>query len=215
MPQAKDLPAALQSLSRRNAITVTDARWERDVARLAKSLAFDIPGSVGERKLGQAKVAVLLALFLSVSFTVTRVALNAHRLLTAVLDGSIPPVGNADETLLSAAASGVNSIATLGASVLLLMVAPLIDAARRRYARAAAAVGIAGTLLCFLLYWRPWQGTQETIGVFTGSTIVAMAVLALVGHVRVHREVTFPASRHPGIPAGGPGSARRGTCPAS
>ncbi len=179
MPRAEDLPPALQSLSRRNAITVTDARWERDVARLAKALAFDIPGSVAERKLGQAKLAIVLALFVSVSFTVTRVSLNAHHLLSGVLDGSVPPVDNADETLLSAAASGLNSIAVLVASILLLIVAPLIDGARRRYAHAGAAVGIAGTLLCFTFYWRPWQGTQETIGVFAGSTIVATAVLAL------------------------------------
>jgi hypothetical protein len=33
--------------------------------------------------------------------------------------------------------------------------------------------------VCFLLYWKPWQGTQETIGVFAASTIVATAVLGL------------------------------------
>jgi TIR domain len=179
MPQAADLPPGLQSLSRRNAITVTDARWEVDVARLAKSIAFDIPGSVAERKLGQAKVAILLMLFVAVSFTVARVSLNAHHLLSTVLGRSARPLTNPDETLLSAAAAGINSIAILGASILLLIVAPLMDSAGRRYARAGATVGIAGTLVCFVLYWRPWQGIEETIGVFAGSTIIAAAVLAL------------------------------------
>ena len=179
MPSATDLPVALRSLSRRNAVTVTDARWERDVERLAKAVAFDIPGSVAERKVGQARLVILVALFVSVSFTVASVAVNARRLLGGVLDGSVPPVRNPDETLLSAAMSGVNSVATLGASVLLLIAAPFIESGRRRYARAAAAVGIAGTLVCFFLYWRPWQGADETIGVFAGSTIVGTAVLAL------------------------------------
>ena len=181
MPNATALPAALQSLSRRNAITVTDSGWERDVARLARAVAFDIPGSVAERKLDRARIVILTLVFLSVSITVTKVALNAHRLLTDTLDGSVPPVSNPDETLLSAALSGMNSLATLGASILLLIVAPLIEGERRRYARAAAAIGITGTLLCFFLYWRPWQGTEETIGVFAGSTVVAVAVLALAG----------------------------------
>jgi hypothetical protein len=179
MPQAADLPVALRSLARHNAITVTDARWERDVERLAKALAFDIPGSVAERKLGQAKVAILVALFVALSFSVVRVSLNAHGLLTDVLDRAVPPVTNPDETLLSAAAAGINSIAVLGASILLLIVAPLIDATKRRFARAAAAVGVVGTFACFVLYWRPWHGTQETIGVFAASSIVTTGVLAL------------------------------------
>src|SRR5688572_7250381 len=46
MPRAEELPEALKDLAKRNAITVSDERWNFDVERLAKVLSIDVPGSV-------------------------------------------------------------------------------------------------------------------------------------------------------------------------
>jgi hypothetical protein len=53
MPRPEDLPAGLADLSRRNAITVAEDRWEFDINRLAKVLRSTCParsprdGSIG------------------------------------------------------------------------------------------------------------------------------------------------------------------------
>ena len=44
MPRADELPETLGQLTRRNAMTLTDERWDFDVTRLAKVLAIDVPG---------------------------------------------------------------------------------------------------------------------------------------------------------------------------
>ena len=69
MPREEDLPDALKALTRRNAVTVTDERWDTDVTRLAKVLAFDVSGSVAERRLDWLKLGVLSLLFASMTFT--------------------------------------------------------------------------------------------------------------------------------------------------
>ena len=44
MPRAEELPESLGVLTPRNAMTLTDERWDFDVTRLAKVLAIDVPG---------------------------------------------------------------------------------------------------------------------------------------------------------------------------
>jgi hypothetical protein len=43
MPWAGELPPALQRLTRYNAVSLGDDRWETDVARLASIVGLDIP----------------------------------------------------------------------------------------------------------------------------------------------------------------------------
>ena len=69
MPREEELPDALKGLSRRNAVTISDEGWDADVTRLAKVLAFDVSGSVAERRLNWLKLGVLSLLFVSMTFT--------------------------------------------------------------------------------------------------------------------------------------------------
>lgn len=57
MPREQDLPDALKPLARRNAVSVSDASWGADTARLAKVLAIDVRSAL-ERKLAWLKLAV-------------------------------------------------------------------------------------------------------------------------------------------------------------
>jgi hypothetical protein len=65
MPRTDELPETLSELTRRNAMTLTDERWDFDVTRLAKVLAIDVPGSVAQRKLNLLQSLALLLLFAS------------------------------------------------------------------------------------------------------------------------------------------------------
>jgi hypothetical protein len=47
MPAAKELPEELHALCRRNAVELTDARWEYDVGRLTAALSKVLPASAG------------------------------------------------------------------------------------------------------------------------------------------------------------------------
>ena len=69
MPREEDLPDTLKSLTRRNAVTVSDEGWDADVTRLAKVLSFDVSGSVAERRLDWLKLGILSLLFFSMTLT--------------------------------------------------------------------------------------------------------------------------------------------------
>jgi hypothetical protein len=49
MPRPEDLPEELRGLARRNAIEISDARWEHDVERLVRVLEKDIPKHKSKR----------------------------------------------------------------------------------------------------------------------------------------------------------------------
>jgi TIR domain len=69
MPREEELPDAVKGLARRNAVTISDEGWNADVTRLAKVLAFDVSGSVAERRLNRLKLGVLALLLASMTFT--------------------------------------------------------------------------------------------------------------------------------------------------
>ena len=54
----------------KNAVWLTDKRWDEDVRRLSKYIAYDIPGSLTERKLKPISYAILAGLLFSLVFTV-------------------------------------------------------------------------------------------------------------------------------------------------
>jgi len=73
MPREDDLPDALKPLSRRNAISVSDANWASDSARLAKVLAFDVR-STFERWLEWLKLAVVCLLVMPLVLSLMKIA---------------------------------------------------------------------------------------------------------------------------------------------
>lgn len=164
MPRADDLPDALKALVRHNAMSVSDHRWEFDVTRLAKVVAFDIPGSAIERKLDRVRMLISVLLFACMVFTTGTVAWNAYNEV-------LPP--------LKFWQSGVSFVAILGSAVLLLVCAPQTDATRRRYVYAAGIIGLAGSFVCYILVL-PLNTAGESIANFFGSTVIATAILGLM-----------------------------------
>jgi hypothetical protein len=166
MPRREELPESLQPLVRHNAISLSDQRWTSDVTRLAKIIAIDIPGSAAERILRWVRIAISLALFLSIGLTIGTVARRWYQ-----GEGTQP----LDPGLL-----GVTFVVIVGSSMLLLMFAHLIDSSRRIYAYAAAIVGLTGTLVCFIAYKLLNAGLHDSAAMFFGSTLTALAVLVLM-----------------------------------
>lgn len=73
MPREGDLPDALKALSRRNAVSVSDANWASDTARLAKVLAIDVR-STFERRLDWLKLAIVCLLLLPFVISLMKIA---------------------------------------------------------------------------------------------------------------------------------------------
>jgi multisubunit Na+/H+ antiporter MnhB subunit len=166
MPRSEELPASLQPLVRHNAMSISDHRWLTDVTRLAKVIAIDIPGSAAERILSWVRMAIAAALFLAVAITICLVSIKWY-------------FGYGAEPL-EPALLGITFVVIVGSSMLLLLVAHLIDPPRRWYVYEAALAGLLGTLFCFILYWRLDEGLHESAAMVFGSTVIAMAVLVLM-----------------------------------
>ncbi|MBV1690842.1 toll/interleukin-1 receptor domain-containing protein [Novosphingobium sp. G106] len=174
MPRPGELPDTLGDLSRRNAITVTDERWEFDVNRLAKVLAIDVPGSVAQRRLDRLKAAALAMLLLSGAF-VTLAFCAALR------------AGNAlGESLIAAGftplASAVPFIAIILAGALTLNALPLMEEARRKFGWSAVGLSATGTLVSFVVYTltNHAEPSWSLIVNFAASTVITLALLVLV-----------------------------------
>lgn len=58
MPREQDLPEAIRTLARHNAVSVNDANWRSDINRLAKVLAIDVRSTL-ERRLRWMKLAAV------------------------------------------------------------------------------------------------------------------------------------------------------------
>lgn len=154
MPHADELPESLKGLVRYNAVNLSDKRWNFDVTRLAKVIAFDLPGSVIEQRLNLVRMVSTLALFIATALTTGIVSLQA---------GQTP--------LLELWQSGLSYIAIVGVSVLLLVYARLLDETRRKYFYLAGISGLSGTLLFYImLYFIP--DAQEPVAAFFGSNVV-------------------------------------------
>ncbi len=174
MPRPEELPQSLAELSRRNAITVTDERWDFDVRRLAKVIAIDVPGSVAQRRLDALRAAAIALL----------VAAGAVATIAfcAALRGGTPP----EEGLIGAGftplVSAIPFIAIILAGALILSALPLIEEAKRRHARAAVALSALGTLAAFVTYTltNVAQPSWSLVVNFAASTILTFALLALI-----------------------------------
>jgi len=174
MPRRDELPERLGALALRNAMTITDERWEFDVARLAKVLAIDVPGSTAQRRLDLLK-AIALVLLLASGIYATIVFCSATR---ALADGK----GTLEGAGFTPLASGVAFIAILVAGTAALVGAPWMEDSARKYAWAATAVAYLGTLAAFIAY-----GTMNGVAAaaslivnFAASTTLTLVVLGLM-----------------------------------
>jgi len=174
MPRAEELPTELADLAKRNAITVSDERWNFDVDRLAKVLAIDVPGSVAQRRLDRAK---WLALMLIVASGVLAVLSFCRAVLAWAPPGS--GLRSAGFIPMIAAAP---FIAMLGAAALTLNALPAMAPRQRKFGLAAIVVASIGTLGPFIDYGltNVDQPSNALVVTFGAGMIVALVMLALI-----------------------------------
>ncbi len=137
-PRKDELPESLGELSRRNAMTITDERWDFDVTRLAKVLAIDVPGSIAQRKLDLLKLMALLLLL--ACGTIATVLF-----CTAVKEWAPPGAGLRVAGFIPLV-SAVPFIAILLAGTAALVAAPLMEESKRKFAWSATSLAYLGTL---------------------------------------------------------------------
>ncbi len=65
IPRAEDLPEPIRPLVERNAMSISEQRWDEDVTRLAKIVGIDVPGSAAERTLNRDRLLISLLLLLA------------------------------------------------------------------------------------------------------------------------------------------------------
>jgi hypothetical protein len=174
MPRPEELPEGLKDLARRNAITVSDERWNFDVERLAKVLSIDVPGSVAQRKLDRAK-------WLALALIVATGTLSVYAFCRAVLAWAPagPGLRAAGYIPLIAATP---FIAMLVAATLTLNALPAMAPRQRKFALAAVIVAAVGTLVPFVNYalTNVAQPSTSLVVTFGAGAIVAFVMLALI-----------------------------------
>lgn len=158
MPHADELPDALKPLVRFNAVSLSDKRWAFDVTRLAKIIAFDLPGSVIEQQLNTVRMVVTLALFLATTLTTALAVWNFRN----------------QQPLLELWQSGLSFIPIVGGSVLLLVFARLVDKSRRIYTYLAGLSGLTGTFIAYVLVYFVPESDEPLIGYFCSTMVVAL-----------------------------------------
>ncbi len=174
MPRPEELPEPLKDLAKRNAITVSDERWNFDVERLAKVLAIDVPGSVAQRRLDRAK---WLALTLIVASGVLAVAMFCRAVLAWA-----PPGGGLRAAGFIPLIAATPFIAMIVAATLTLNALPAMAPRERRFGMAAVVLAAFGTLGPFVNYalTNVDQPSTALVVTFGAATIVAFGMLALI-----------------------------------
>lgn len=155
MPHADELPDSLKGLVRYNAVSLSDKRWLFDVTRLAKVIAFDLPGSVAEQQLNVIRTVTSVALFMAVAFTTGLVVWHARN----------------QQPLLELWQSGISYIVIVAVSVVLLVFARLLEQSRRKYFYLAGLSGLLGTFILYILVYFLGD-SDEPLALFFGSTVV-------------------------------------------
>lgn len=175
VPQPEQLPEAIRALSKRNALTVTDERWQFDIDRLAKVLAIDIPGTVIQRRLNLLRLGAVTTLAIAGLLAV----LWFTPVLLAWNEGDVGLRASGYSPLQSA----IPQIGVLLAGTFALLAAPFMEAPRRPIALAATAVAYFIPLALFVHYAlvNVEQPDFSLIVNFTGSVIAIVLTLALVG----------------------------------
>jgi len=166
MPRADELPEKLKTLTRYNAISISDDRWKTDVERLAKIISFEIP-SASERRLYWVRLGISVALFASLSLIAgihTRAPVK-----TGIHTGA---TGNSDDLLWVS----IPFMVIISSSLLLLSIINLIDEERKRYIHASIASGAIGCLVFFTLY----LVNQNSSATYFGAILVGTLMFAFM-----------------------------------
>lgn len=197
MPRREELPEALWPLTRYNAVSISDSRWQDDVARLAKIVALDIPSAV-ERRLRAVNLAITAALFLAFAFTLTvifwnlmearppPVAAGAGRWQLADLFKSFDGAGTCVSPPMPWFAplekwqSGAIFVVAVASSAMLFVFTRHIDPSRKNFFRAAAWVGGVGAFGAFVLFYFVCDQYESAVMAYIGL-MVAPLMLALMG----------------------------------
>lgn len=203
MPRKDELPEKLSELAQRNAMTITDERWDFDVTRLTKVLAIDVPDSVVQRKLDVLKSMALLLLFASCTYATVVFCASLNELTFADVKILLNKLTSADETtlkifptinpskdketLLRGAGFGppqgaVPYIAILLAGTLALVAAPLMEESKRKFAWAATSLAYLGSFASFIYYliYNNGMPSWSMVVGFGASTIIIVGVLVLI-----------------------------------
>ncbi len=190
MPRLDELPETLGELTRRNAMTLTDERWDFDVNRLAKVLAIDVPGSVAQRKLDLLKSMALLLLFASGAYATVAFCAAVGSLFCPEgpsffcpeVDGSALLEAGMKRAGFSPLKAALPFIAITLAGTLTLVAAPLMEELKRKFALAATSLSYLGTLGTFIYYTTKNADMPSTSLVvsFGASTIIIMGMLVLM-----------------------------------
>lgn len=196
MPRAHELPESLHALTRFNAVSVSDARWEADVSRLARIVSLDIPSST-ERQLHAINLLISVALFLALAFGVSVVMWNlmnarpdaldplrpvfefAHLFLEANPRGDCRFPPPASLMLLQVWQAAPVFLVLVPGSALMFRAGRLVEASRRPTFYAAAWVAALGATVAFMLYL-PLCLEYEAIVIFYIGALVAPLVLVLM-----------------------------------
>lgn len=180
MPRAAELPESLQPLTRYNAITLSDDRWEADVSRLARIVALDIP-SENERKLRGLNLLVSLALLAVALVTLGLLFFSLFGLVPGLL--ALPHCAataeGAPSCLPSLGVAGISFVAIVPCSAMLFVFARLVDASHKPFFLAAAWAGAIGALGSFLLL-RPIDPPYEELSMLLGSTTTILVMLVFL-----------------------------------
>lgn len=178
MPRASELPPSLQRLTRYNAVSIGDDRWDTDVARLASIVGLDIP-SANERKLDFWNRIATVALVGSVWVTMAMVAQKylAGQSWFYLGDSSTcgnPPFGIIDKWL-----SGVVYLAVVPCAAMFFVLAHRVVRKKRRFLLAAAWTGAIGAGIAFVSYL-PICGNFEAAVIFFFGVPLLTTVLGLM-----------------------------------
>jgi hypothetical protein len=163
MPRAEDLPDRLKPLTRYNALSISDDRWKTDVLRLGKIISLEIP-SASERRIERVRLAISASLVISLSLTAGIFCINFLQ---------------EKEPWLQLWQSGIPYLAILGSTLLLSMIANLIDEERRNYIHASIISGTLGSFIFFILLL-PLHESQEPVIAFLGSIVVSALMFAFM-----------------------------------
>ena len=161
MPRAENLPESLTPLVRLNALHISDRSWESDVRRLAKVVAFDIPGSVEEKKLNTFRLWSSLALLLTLAALVFRVSLGQFL---------------EEYSFISLNEAAFSFVPIGGVSLVLALSARMVDATRRKYIEVASWLGGAGTVIVYIAVL-PVPLAYEAVFVFFFAGVIAASML--------------------------------------
>jgi len=171
MPRKEELPGTLADLAFRNAITISDERWDSDVRRLARVLAIDVEGSVSQSKLNLMRTVALAGLGVTSLFA-------AFSFSAAAVDWA-----QGADTLRSAGftplASALQFFGVILAAVMCLIAIPMMEETRRKYALASVIIAAAGTTFAFVHYAVRNDAYPSISIVVNFTTSMSMAVVML------------------------------------